>query len=162
MSPKVIFRHPGCISLLSSFGPDKSFEPVLDDPTVTDRSQIDTIVLCSGKVYFNLEKLKLESGNLNNVAVVRIEELCPFPIQALVHIFKLYPNVNNDSFIWLQEEHKNQGAFNFVSTRLANMAKINLNYIGRPESELPATGSHSLHLKELDEILKDFQSLKQG
>lgn len=162
MSPKVIFRNPSCISPLSAFAPEKSFEPVLDDPTVTDRSGVDTIVLCSGKVYFNLEKVKLETGNLKNVALVRIEELCPFPIRALVQVFKLYPNVDKENFIWLQEEHKNQGAFNYVSTRLHNMAKIDLDYIGRPESELPATGTHSLHQKESDEILNSFMSLKRA
>lgn len=160
MSPKVIFRHPECQSDLAEFGELKTFQTILDDPNVPDRRQIDTVVLCSGKVYFALSELKL-NNKMDNVALVRIEELCPFPVQAIIETLKRYPNIQPNKCFWFQEEHKNQGAYSFVATRLANMANIHLGFIGRSESELPATGSSSLHKRELEQLNEQFKSLKQ-
>lgn len=174
MSPKVIFRHPECQSSLLDFAEDSQFEPVLDDPslskpaaattattttTAINKSHVDTIILCSGKVYFQLNEMKRQE-QMCNVALIRLEELCPFPIQALVHTLRSYPNVHKSKMFWFQEEHKNQGAYQFVDCRLKNMANIKLNYLGRPESELPATGSSALHKRELEHLMKQFRSLK--
>lgn len=163
MSPKVIFRHPECVSQLQQFKDDQTFEPVLDDPSLThaqlsEREKVKYIVLCSGKVYFTLSEQK-KKHSMNHVALIRIEELCPFPAQALVKIFQQYPNVSKNNFVWFQEDHKNQGAFSFVETRLNNLANIRVNYIGREESELPATGSTSVHKKEHQQLMKQFLAL---
>lgn len=158
LSPKVIFRHPDCISNLSEFAPEKSFEPVLNDPTVSDPTTIDTLVFCSGKVYFSLKEQKMRQ-QMSNVAIIRIEELCPFPIQSLVQTIKQYPNVNQDKMVWLQEEHKNQGAYGFVDARIRNLTGSKLRYIGRRESDLPATGCSTMHKKEAEQIAKEFCSL---
>lgn len=162
MSPKVIFRHPECISKLSEFDLEQTFMPVLDDPQASKRAKdIDTLVLCSGKVYFTLNELR-QKHKMNNIAIIRIEELCPFPIQSIVNVMKKYEKKKPITTVWLQEEHKNQGAYSFVQTRLSNLvAGLNLKYIGREESELPATGSGSLHKRELNEILRQFLSLKR-
>lgn len=159
MSPKSIFRHPDCISDLSKFSLDKTFEPILNDPNTVDKHAVDSIVLCTGKVYYSLADLK-RKNQMDNVAIIRIEELCPFPMKSVIQTIKQYPNVNTNNIVWFQEEHKNQGAFNFVDTRLQNIAGIKMNYIGRSESELPATGIGSMHRQELDQIVKLFQSLK--
>lgn len=159
MSPKAIFRHPKCINNLSDFSQDSSFKPIIDDPNIEDNHCIDSVVLCSGKVYFNLADLK-QKNQMDNVAIIRIEELCPFPVQSIVQVLKKYPNIQPDKITWFQEEHKNQGAYNFVDTRMQNIASIKMNYIGRSESELPATGIGSVHKQELEQIFKQFQSLK--
>lgn len=164
MAPKSIFRHPECSSALHLFGPDHTFAPVLDDPQFeahqAARNQVDTVVLCSGKIYFALaaEKRRL---NMDNVALVRLEELCPFPAQALIETIRRYPNAHKEDIVWLQEEHRNQGAYSFVERRLQNLANIKPRYVGRSESELPATGCTSTHKKELDLIMKQFQALKR-
>lgn len=162
MSPKVIFRHPQCLSKLKDFDYDSTFKTVLDDPIASKSpKKIDSIVLCSGKIYFLLDELRRKE-NMDNIAIIRLEELCPFPIKSIVDTMKRYENVKEENTFWFQEEHKNQGAFNFVNDRISNLSKgIRLNYIGRPESELPATGSGSLHKRELDALVKQFQSLKR-
>lgn len=173
MSPKAIFRHSQCQSPLSHFGPDETFKPVLDDPRVSgskSTSNVDTLVLCSGKVYFQLNELR-EKNQMSNVAIIRLEELCPFPIESLMQIISNYPNIKpspstaSGNLIWFQEEHQNQGAYHFVETRLSRLvasALPPLRYMGRPVSELPATGSSSLHKRELDQLTKDFITLKRG
>lgn len=162
MSPKIIFRHPDCSSPLSSFSTNQSFQPVLADPTVHDVNAIDTVVLCSGKVYFKLKEEKMTSGNMNNVALIRLEELCPFPVSSIVNELKRFPRADQikQNLYWFQEEHKNQGAFGFVERRLENLANLRLNYIGRSESELPASGSSDLHKRELEQILREFRDLR--
>lgn len=159
IAPKVMLRHAECVSELGQFGPDKCFEPVLDDPTVRDHQQVNTVVMCSGKIYFTLKEQK-DLLQMDNVALVRIEELCPFPVQSVVQTLKSYPNVRPSNYVWAQEEHRNQGAFSFVETRLSNMANLRLRYLGRPESELPAIGSSSLHKRELEQLIKQFQGLR--
>jgi len=171
MSPKVIFRHPECQSELRNFGESSHFEPVLDDPSIVHgsmdvesaREAVDTLVLCSGKVYFQLSEQKRQLG-MNNVALIRIEELCPFPIQSIVKTLQRYPKATQkqERLFWFQEEHRNQGAYSFVEVRLREMANLSLKYIGREESELPATGSGSLHKRELEQLSKQFASLKKG
>lgn len=161
MSPKVIFRHPECVSPFTDFGQEGVFEPVLDDPHVIDHQAVDTVVFCTGKVYFMLNEQRLQN-RLNNVTLVRIEELCPFPIPSLVDIIKMYPNVKPGRYFWFQEEHKNQGAYSFVDQRFRNIVGIPLNYIGRPESDLPAIGCTSMHKKEVEKLQKEFRALKRS
>jgi probable 2-oxoglutarate dehydrogenase E1 component DHKTD1 len=164
MSPKVIFRHPECQSELADFAPDTSFKSILDDPiikTPEQRAQVDTVVLCSGKVYFTLNELRTKE-QMDNVALIRIEELCPFPVKSIMETLKQYPNVDGQAggYVWCQEEHKNQGAYSFVEARLSNIANMKVAYLGRAESELPATGSSSLHKRELEQLMKEFKALK--
>lgn len=166
MSPKVIFRHASCVSDLRDFGPQATFAPVLDDPAhacddAKQRAQVDTVVLCSGKVYFELEARRRERG-ARNVALVRLEELCPFPVRDIVRVLKSYPNFrpSSDKLVWLQEEHANQGAYLFVDARLDRLCGgLRPRYIGRAESELPATGSGVLHKREYANIMSEFESL---
>lgn len=169
MSPKVIFRHPQCQSPLSDFGIDHTFQPVLDDPKMinsvneSQRNSIDTMVLCSGKVYFQLDEIRRELGDkMDNVAIIRLEELCPFPVEALYRIMQKYPNIRQGKLIWFQEEHKNQGAYQFIQARLQNLLNVNkLGYIGRNVSELTATGSSNLHKRELTQLIDQFKSLSK-
>lgn len=163
MSPKSLFRHEHCKSQLAAFGPSTSFKPVLDDPDMTLASaanKVDTIVLCSGKIYYELRAVK-QRLDMANVAVLRLEELCPFPVSAISRLLTRYTNVNKaNKIIWLQEEHKNQGCYSFVDARLRNLLGVSPTYLGRAESDLPAAGSGATHRAELDRLLADFGSLR--
>jgi len=102
------------------------------------------LVLCSGKFYYDL--VTNEHRKLNpQVAIVRIEQLYPFPVEDVQGIFDLYPNL--EEIVWAQEEPKNMGAWDFVSRRLERAIKQRwpLNYVGRRRSSSPAEGSSTAH-----------------
>ncbi|OTF82444.1 2-oxoglutarate dehydrogenase E1 component DHKTD1, mitochondrial-like protein, partial [Euroglyphus maynei] len=173
MAPKILLRHPRCQSNMEDLSLERShFVPVLDDPihyTQTHCFQIDpidmtktvpsvkSIIFCSGKHYYTLEKERENLfGNdrekLSSIAIVRIEELCPFPAAELMAILKRYPNAQN--LIWSQEEHRNMGAWTFIEPRFRNILhQSKLHYNGREHSEAPAVGIPIIHRKEIETIL---------
>jgi 2-oxoglutarate decarboxylase len=128
-----------------------SFSEVLDDPSVSDPSAVRRVVLCSGKVAYDA-LLRREQGRAA-AAVVRVEQLYPWPERALAEVLERYPST--DSIYWLQEEPENMGAWPFVQRRLqgalAGGAKVG--YASRPESASPATGSFKLHLRQQENLL---------
>ena len=108
---------------------------------------VDRVVFVSGKLYYDLVKARAERGLASHVAIVRVEELCPFPFEAIGAVIRGYGAVNPDlSFAWVQEEARNQGAWPHVSPRLgavmedAGLSSTRISYIGRRESEVPAVG----------------------
>ncbi len=128
-----------------------SFEEILDDPTVGDHSQVTRVILCSGKVAYDALKKKSE---LNApVAVVRVEQLYPFPKDEVAKILSQYSNAT--SLLWLQEEPRNMGPWPFVHGRLLDLLPDGMNLLNatRHESGSPATGSHAVHLQELEDLL---------
>jgi 2-oxoglutarate dehydrogenase E1 component len=153
MTPKSLLRHPGCISPLAEFADDR-FQPLLDDPGA-DPAQVAQVLLCSGKVYYDLAKRRQER-DARGVALVRLERLYPFPAAELRALLARYPSAAD--FRWVQEEPRNQGAWQFVRARLleredtAQLGRA-LGYAGRPESAAPATGSHRAHQQELEALL---------
>ncbi len=158
MSPKWILRHPLATSTIDELSSGE-FEPVLQDPHA-DPEKVKRIVLCSGKVYYHLHEARLERGQ-DDVALIRIEQLYPFPEQQLVDALEPY-YTNANSIVWCQEEPKNQGAWYNSQHRLrAAAAKFNdglyLDYVGRESSAAPAAGYMSLHLAQqkafIDEAL---------
>jgi 2-oxoglutarate dehydrogenase complex dehydrogenase (E1) component-like enzyme len=101
------------------------------------------VILASGKVYYDLRQAR-DKANAN-VAILRLEQFYPFPQQMLVDALKAYPNATE--IVWVQEEPRNMGAWPFLHERLAAMltGKQKLEYVGRPISAAPATGSHHRH-----------------
>jgi 2-oxoglutarate dehydrogenase E1 component len=146
MSPKSLLRHPLAVSSLEELS-NGTFQNAIDEIDNLDNKAIDRVVLCSGKVYYELlEKRRDES--LNNVAIVRIEQLYPFPNNELGDILEQYSNAQD--VVWCQEEPQNQGAWycsqhNFRAV-LPNNA--NLHYAGRDASASTAVGYISLHIKQ--------------
>lgn len=134
-TPKKLLRYPKAVSTLDELAAGR-FQEVLDDPDVTEVDQIDTVVFCSGKVYYDIleEKEKTESGG--NMAVVRIEQLYPMPETQLDAIVKKYKNAKKH--IWLQEEPENMGPWAYMAL---NYRTVQLEYIGRNPSASPASGS---------------------
>jgi 2-oxoglutarate dehydrogenase E1 component len=129
-----------------------SFEEILDDPTVADKSKVTRIVLCTGKVAWDVmaERAKRNA----NVAVVRVEQLYPFPIAGLREIMSRYPNAKQ--MVWVQEEPENMGAWRFVDAIVWPVKNegYDWRHVSRVESGSPATGSKAIHDQELADLME--------
>ncbi len=156
MSPKSLLRHPRAVSTLDELA-NGTFETVLDDPVKHDPQNVQRVLLCSGKIYYALEKERAERER-TDTAILRIEQLYPFPAKELERLIARYPA--SAEIVWVQEEPRNQGAWQFVAPLLtqvvgASRAPI---YVGRDEAASPATGNYKIHQSEemsiLDEALK--------
>lgn len=145
-TPKSLLRHPKAVSALSDFT-EKGFEEIIDDTTVTAKS-VKRVLLCSGKVYYDLLE-KQEADKRKDVAIVRIEQLFPIAYDQLETLRKKYAKAE---FVWVQEENENMGAWPYYSRKLHDTG-LNLKYIARPESGSPATGYMKQHVAQQTEII---------
>jgi len=152
MTPKSLLRH----AMASSRAADLAggdFQPVIDDQRAArPRSAVRRVVLCSGKVWTDLEGDQRRAAD-ESLAVVRVEELYPFPAAEIDAVLRAYPHA--DTVIWLQEEPQNMGAWHFVETRLRNLLPSGaaLRYIGRPEMASPSEGWSDAHAAEQRRIV---------
>ncbi len=144
-TPKSLLRHPMVVSKMDELA-NGSFQEVLDD-SKANPSDVDKIVFTSGRIYYDLLKRKLED-NADHIAIIRIEQLYPLPIDQIDQIVKKYTNASK--IIWAQDEPENQGAWPFLSKKLAH---LNLTAYTRPESASPAGGLMDKHNKRLHKIL---------
>jgi multifunctional 2-oxoglutarate metabolism enzyme len=162
LSPKSLLRARPARSSLDDLVRG-AFQVVLDDPATNNehdqdesaglhRGRVDKIVLCSGKIAFEAMARRDTSGA--PVAVVRVEELYPWPAGALAEVLARYENAS--TVLWLQEEPENMGAWSFVHARLHRLLRerFTLVHVSRAESGSPATGSAALHQLEADDLLK--------
>jgi 2-oxoglutarate dehydrogenase E1 component len=149
-TPKVLLRHPLCVSSLREFT-QGHFQEVIDDPTQPQK--IKKLLFCSGKVYYEIVQER-QKRNASDIALVRIEQLYPFPESNVKQILQKY--APTDGFYWLQEEHSNAGAWEYVRPLFNELlgAKDAVKYIGRDRSASPAAGSHALHKQQLDQIMQ--------
>jgi len=149
-TPKALLRHPACLSPLNDFT-QGSFQEVIDDEKGDAAAQ--SLYFCSGKIYYDLlaarEKLKIF-----NKAIIRIEQLFPFPKNVIQKILNAYPSAS--TVCWIQEEPSNMGAWEYIQPLINELlgAKTQLKYIGRDRSASPAAGSYALHKKQLEAILQ--------
>eukprot|EP00250_Pteridium_aquilinum_P034625 c7842_g1_i1 orf=180-3287(+) len=169
MSPKNLLRHVKCKSNLSEFddvqghpGFDKQgtrFKRLIKDQHPhSDREEgIRRLVLCSGKVYYELDEER-ERIQAHDVAICRVEQLCPFPYNLVQRELNRYPNAE---IVWCQEEPMNMGGYSYIAPRLATaMRSLNrgtyedVRYVGRPPSAATATGFQTLHVKEQTELVQ--------
>ena len=142
-TPKSLLRHPGCISSPEEFTTG-GFREVIDDASA-DPSAVTRVVLCSGKVFYDILEER-EKQQQNNVAIVRLEQLYPLPLEQLRVIFEKYSMASH--WEWVQEEPVNMGPWKFISQNLAfdsGTVKPVLYHTARPASGSPATGSSRLH-----------------
>ncbi len=144
-TPKSLLRHPKCISTLNDFT-SGGFSEILDD--VIDAKSVKRLVFCSGKLYYDLLE-KREKTNQTEVALVRLEQLYPFPRKQFNAILKKYNAAKE--IVWAQEEPENMGAYNYL---LRILKDIKFTNISRAESASPATGSHKTHDKEQTELVE--------
>jgi 2-oxoglutarate dehydrogenase E1 component len=143
MTPKSLLRHPLSVSRLEELGTG-GFYPLIDEIDDLRPSAVTRIVLCSGKVYFDLLKSRRDA-KAETVAVVRLEQLYPFPSDEYEAVLRKYPNAHE--IVWCQEEPQNQGGWYQIRHRLQSKLseKHELLYAGRAGAAAPATGISALH-----------------
>ncbi|XP_001650884.2 probable 2-oxoglutarate dehydrogenase E1 component DHKTD1 homolog, mitochondrial [Aedes aegypti] len=151
VAPKTLLRLSECVSTHAELAPGTFFQTVIGDATVSDPKKIKRVILCSGKHYYNLNNERLASKN-GEVAIVRLESLCPFPTQRIQEELAKYSNLRE--VVWSQEEHRNMGAWSFVQPRFENMCGKRIAYRGRYEGSTIAVGVSSWHAKEAEEVIK--------
>ena len=143
ITPKSLLRHKECTSSLDDLATGH-YQRVLPEVDDIHPKNVKYIILCSGKVYYEL-LIERRAMKRNDIAIVRIEQLYPFPGPELNEVLKCYAETSE--LVWVQEEPKNQGAWDFVKPRIPAMlnSEWNLHYIGRESSSVPAVGSAKLH-----------------
>ncbi len=156
MSPKSLLRHKLATSTLEELA-DGSFHTVLGEQDSIEDSAVERVLLCSGKVYYDLLERRRAEG-INNIAIVRIEQLYPFPDDQLTEQLSRYPNLKE--MVWVQEEPKNMGVWynsQHHMIRILNQVKADatLSYAGRAASASPAAGYMALHLEQLESFIRD-------
>ena len=166
MTPKSLLRHKQCVSSLNDFTKDNSFHRVLQDRAYNKEfgllelkkdKKIEKVIICSGKIYFDLVEAREKSKNHKTV-FIRLEQIYPFPVKRLGKELRRY--AKNADFYWCQEEPQNMGAWNTVKNyidrtlEIINFAKKKVKYIGRRPSASTATGNLNKHLAQQKEILE--------
>ncbi len=146
LTPKSLLRHPSNVSRAADFSVGL-FHPVMDDPAVAEREAVRRILLCSGKVYYDLAAERTRRGAAD-VAILRVEQLYPYPEWNLAQALGSYTRAQ--TVCWVQEEPQNMGAWEFMRHRIARTLPFarEVRYAGRPESASPATGSLLAHRKQ--------------
>jgi 2-oxoglutarate dehydrogenase E1 component len=151
MTPKSLLRHPAVVSSLDECA-SGHFQTMLADTVSPDPGAVSRILLCTGKVYYDLEKHRADAGR-NDVAIIRLEQLYPLRLEQLKSL--LAPYRDGTPLVWVQEEPENMGPWRFLRVRFGETAFRRLPFSGiyRPESASPATGSASAHKKEQEELV---------
>ncbi|WP_226579447.1 2-oxoglutarate dehydrogenase E1 component [Acuticoccus sediminis] len=165
MTPKSLLRHKRCVSTLDELGPDSTFHRVLLDDAQLGRTgdfklaaddKIRRVVLCTGKVYYDLLEAREERG-VDDVYLLRVEQLYPFPAKSVISELKRFPNAE---LVWCQEEPANMGSWSFVQPYLdwclgqTKMTNDRPRYAGRPAAASPATGLAKRHQQQLEAFLE--------
>ncbi|HEY8518584.1 MAG TPA: 2-oxoglutarate dehydrogenase E1 component [Gammaproteobacteria bacterium] len=146
MTPKSLLRHRLSVSTLAELSEGR-FRPIIDEVEPIPDNSVKRVVFCSGKVYFDLAEFR-RNENIGGVAIVRIEELYPFPIEEYARVIARYRNARE--IVWCQEEPQNQGAWYQIRHRLQEPLGEHhqLFYAGRPGAAAPASGIHALHTRQ--------------
>ena len=156
MSPKSLLRHKEAVSTLEELAHGR-FHNILDETDDLDKSGVQRIVICSGKVFYDLRAARRER-DLDHVAILRLEQLYPFPEAELLDILTNYPNVVDA--LWCQEEPMNQGSW-YASQhhirRVIHRHKVDvyLRYVGRDSSAAPAAGYMALHVAQQEKFIDE-------
>jgi len=162
MTPKSLLRHKRSVSKIPEFT-EHSFQTVIDEVENLHPELIERLLFCSGKVYFDLVEAREKHG-INNIAIIRLEQLYPYPREAVSKILERYPHVKHR--VWVQEEPRNQGAWWYMrahmDVNLSHQEADRLVYAGRPSSASPAAGSYRLHKQQLEAFLTEALQLKQN
>merc|ERR1712142_979216 len=161
MTPKSLLRHPECKSSFDLLQPGTEFQRMILDAGSASQnpSDISKVLFCTGKIYYDLIKERRERGLEDKIAIHTIEQISPFPFDIMKKVTDEYSNAE---LFWVQEEHKNMGAWSYVQPRtqtaVGGYHRL-LQYIGRDTAPSPATGSKATHKKELAAYLDKAMSL---
>jgi 2-oxoglutarate dehydrogenase E1 component len=162
MTPKSLLRHKRCVSGLDDMMSGRTFHRVIEEHDRKIAKKAERIVICSGKVYYDLLEER-EKRNINNIAIVRLEQIYPFPHNTLKRVLEERPDAE---VVWCQEEPKNMGSWVFVDSRLEDVMSqvggkfLRPHYVGRPEASSPATGTMVRHTEEQNKLVSDALDLK--
>ena len=153
MTPKSLLRHPRAVSSLAEFT-DRGFQTVLGDPENLPPQDVLRVLLCSGKIFYMLEAER-EERQRKDIAILRVEQLYPFPAAEIAEALQRYAQVGDVR--WVQEEPQNQGAWFFVKPRIEAIlpAGASLGYVGRDEAASPATGNFKVHAAEEEALVEE-------
>jgi len=156
MSPKSLLRKKEAVSTLEELANGK-FQTVIQDTSGLDPKKVKKVILCSGKVYYDLEAYRAENG-IEDRAILRVEQLYPFPEDDLVEA--LAPYVNMEEMVWCQEEPMNQGAWfqsqhHMLNAMWRHLPNKFLRYAGRPAAATPAAGYMALHVAQQQALIQD-------
>ena len=152
MSPKSLLRHERAVSSLDDFSKGE-FQKVIPEIDKVNKKKVKRLILCSGKIYYKLYESRAQHYD-HSTAIVRVEQLYPFPKVDLKAIHKRYPSLQN--VVWCQDEPRNQGMFREFKSRLNEIfAPLQVQYAGRISSASPAVGYMALHLQQEAKLVKD-------
>lgn len=156
LTPKSLLRHKLAISTLEDLA-EGSFQTVIGEIDPIDPKKVERLVLCSGKVYYDLLEKRRTEGR-EDIAIVRIEQLYPFPEDDLAEVLAAYKNLKH--IVWCQEEPMNQGAWYCSQHHMRRVASAHkkglfLEYAGRDASASPACGYASMHAEQQEKLLQD-------
>jgi len=152
MTPKSLLTRPEAVSKESDFLEGSCFQEILPDIVeFANPDEVDRVIFCSGKVFYDLAQHRKEQ-KIGNTAIVRIEQLYPFNDEMLELILSQYPRVNK--WVWAQEEPKNMGAWTYVVPRLQEILHSQIHYAGRKSSSSPAAGSKAMHKREQQALIE--------
>lgn len=151
-TPKSLLRHPKVVSPIEDFTKG-GFKELIDDPEIKNAEDVKRVAFCSGKVYYDAIE-KREEAKVTDMAIVRLEQLYPFPQKQFEDTLKKYKNA--EKIIWLQEEPENMGAWTYI---LKTHRNINWHLVARHESASPATGSSKRHMQRFNELFRKLFSV---
>src|SRR5213078_825502 len=155
-TPKSMLRLRAATSRLADFT-DVGWQPVLADPDGPAFGDVRRVVLCSGKIYYDLHAARAKN-DVNDVALVRAEQLYPLPATEVLHALDPYPNAQD--VVWVQEEPANQGAWPFMALHLPeHLGDRQLHRISRPSGAAPAGGSGAMHDAEQSSLVREALNL---
>ena len=157
-TPKSLLRHKLAVSPLAEFGPGTGFRFVIPETdALAPDAEVKRVVICTGKVYYDLVQKRRDAG-VQDVAIVRLEQMYPFPRLSLGRVLAQYPNAD---IVWCQEEPENMGAWTFVDRRIEKVLREidhkapRPSYAGRQEAASPATGSAKVHQQQQEQLVRD-------
>ena len=156
MTPKSLLRHKEAVSQLEELS-SGTFQTVIDETDVIDPTAVKRVVMCSGKVFYDLRSARRER-DIGDIAIIRIEQMYPFPRFDLQSVLARYPNL--EDAVWVQEEPKNQGSWYAMQSRLSTVVQrekvdVYLRYVGREPSASAAAGYSALHLREQEAFIDE-------
>jgi 2-oxoglutarate dehydrogenase E1 component len=154
MSPKSLLRHPMAVCNVDELGNGK-YQPFIDDDSES-KTSVKRLVICSGKVYYDLLKELQNSDSVasDEIAIARLEQFYPFPNNDITKALESYENL--EKVVWCQEEPKNMGGWSFVAPRLSRLLTngATLDYAGRQASASPAAGQKKIHEAEQEKLIQ--------
>lgn len=153
MTPKSLLRHPLATSNMECFTRER-FHTIIDDQDQPEKAGVSQIILCTGKVYFDLLETRRARG-VQHIAIIRLEQLYPFPRTEFDAMIASYPNAK--TIVWCQEEPQNQGAWDQIKHRFSRLHNNGreIYYVGRQSAAAPATGFHRVHEEEQEKLVDD-------